>query len=175
MQSELDGLSASSIIDKHSAKLSVINEERPDEDGDSSPRPSQSAFPANSEPSKSENSVIDAPRSPGVTDLDHFLLSQRPYRVAARKSMCSSFDSRAAKTKKVSWSWVSTFSISEISNVPVLELPLSSASLFDSELWTGRPDAVVPVYTILRESDPAISSRPRYYTIPKANRSPLLG
>ena len=69
------------------------------------------------------------------TELDRILLLQRPYRAAARRASNSSFDSRGTQTKHVAWSWVSTFSISDVSNISLLELPLDIIELYRSDLW----------------------------------------
>ena len=72
---------------------------------------------------------------PARTELDRLLLAQRPYRAAARRGSYSSFDSTATGTNNIAWSWVSTFSISEISNISLLELPLIAAKLYDPKQW----------------------------------------
>ena len=78
------------------------------------------------------------------TELDQLLFNQRPYlRLVDRRSCSgSSFDSAKSHQKCVRWSWISTFSISEVSNISLLELPLDVSDLYNSHLWsvtTGAP------------------------------------
>ena len=91
------------------------------------------------------NSVFSHPDSlvfeSGRSDLDQLLLIQRPYRAAARRFSTLSFDSATTQSKGVAWSWISTFSISDISNLSLLELPLSKTELYDPELWDASADA----------------------------------
>ena len=99
-------------------------------------------------PSEVSTSAMDAEpdsRRPGYTELDRILLHYRPYIAAERRRSCQSFDSATGDQKRVTWSWISSFSVTEISNISILELPLKQKELFRSELWTAS--------TIAREGD----------------------
>ena len=71
-------------------------------------------------------------------DLDSFLLRQRPYITAARREQRESFDSTGEESKKLSWSWISMFSLFELSSLSLFELPISRAMLLHSELWNFK-------------------------------------
>ena len=86
-----------------------------------------------------------------LTDLDRLLFLQRPYRAARRRSSLASFDSAASDEKKVAWSWISSVSAAEVSNLSLFELPIQKADLFRPHVWeagqTATPDASLVIAT----------------------------
>lgn len=94
-----------------------------------------------SENSTNVANVLEQPHNAPHTELDRILLSQRPYLAAERHGSRLSFDSTAGEQKRVPWSYISTFSVAELSNISVLELPLVEEDLFRSNLWMTFQDA----------------------------------